>query len=208
MANFKVVISDPASKKAYQKEAEQAQSGFVGKKVGDKVSGSGIGLEGYEVEITGGSDKDGFPIRPDVEGPARKKIILTSPPGYHPKHSGNRKRKSVRGNTISQDISQVNVKVVKSGSKKLEDIMGKKAEGKKEGKAEEDREDKQDKPAESKPKPKAEEKPKEELKAEEKPAEAKPDEKPKTEDKPNPEEKMGVKTLDKQEKEPQKGDNK
>jgi len=170
MANFKVVISDPKSKKAYQREVDQAQSGLSGKKVGEKVSGSGLGLDGYELEITGGSDREGFPMRPDVEGLGRKKIILTSPPGYHPKHAGRRKRKSVRGNTVSMSISQVNVKVVKSGSKKLEELLGKKAEGKKEAKSEA----KEEKPkgaekAESKPdKPKPEEaaeKPKEAEKA-------------------------------------------
>jgi small subunit ribosomal protein S6e len=197
MANFKVVISDPASKKAYQKEVDQAVSGLVGKKIGAKLSGSGLGLEGYELEITGGSDKDGFPMRPDVEGPGRKKIILTSPPGYHPKHAGKRKRKSVRGNTVSRDVSQVNVKVVKAGSKKLDQLLGKK-EKKDEGKPTEA------KPAEGKEKPA--EKPKEEAaKPESKPAEAKPAEKPeegKPEAKPaekpaeKAESKMGVKKLE------------
>ena len=196
MANFKVVISDPASKKAYQKEVDQAQSGFVGKKIGTKLSGSGLGLEGYELEITGGSDKDGFPMRPDVEGPGRKKIILTAPPGYHPKRAGKRKRKSVRGNTVSRDVSQVNVKVVKAGSKKLEQLLGKKKEKAEEGKKDEAKPEAKKgeaakpeaKPAEAKP---AEGKPeanKEEAKPESKPAK-KPEEKP-------AEEKMGIKKLD------------
>jgi small subunit ribosomal protein S6e len=175
MANFKVVISDPKSKKAYQKEVDQASSGLIGKKVGEKVTGSGLGLDGFELQVTGGSDKEGFPMRPDVEGPGRKKIILTDPPGYHPKHKGKRKRKSVRGNTVSTDISQVNIKVVKSGSKKLEELMGKKKEEKA-----------ADKKEEAKPEGKAAEKPAEEKKGEAKeakPADAKPAEKP-TEAKP------------------------
>ena len=113
MANFKVVVSDPKSRKAYQKEVEQAGSGMLGKKVGEKLSGDSIGLQGYELEITGGSDKQGFPMRPDVDGIARKKILLTLPPGFHPGTKGERKRKSVRGNTVSAQTSQVNTKVVK-----------------------------------------------------------------------------------------------
>jgi len=190
MANFKVVISDPASKKAYQKEVDQGQSGLLGKKVGEKAQGSSLGLAGYEVEVTGGSDKDGFPMRPDVDGPRRKKVILTSPPGYHPAKFGKRKRKSVRGNTISRDISQVNVKVFKAGSKKLEDLIGAKAK----------KEDGKEKPAEgkaeeAKPAAKAEEK-KEESKPAEKPAEGKP------------EEKMGIKKLEDKEKEASKPEEK
>lgn len=180
MANFKVVISDPASKKAYQKEVDQAASGLVGKKISDNVTGSGLGLDGYELQVTGGSDKEGFPMRPDVEGPGRKKIILTDPPGYHPKQKGKRKRKSVRGNTVSMDISQVNVKVVKSGGKKLDELMGKKDAGK-EGKAEE----KKDEAKESKPEAKPAEDKKPEGKKEEKPAD-KPVEKSTEEKKDEP----------------------
>jgi len=136
MANFKLSISDPSTRKAYKKEVDQNQSGLLGKKIREKVSGSGIGLAGYELEITGGSDKEGFPMRPDVDGPARKRILLSSPPGYHPERKGKRKRKSIRGNVVSEDTSQVNVKVVKAGPKKLEELLGTKKEEKAEAKAE------------------------------------------------------------------------
>jgi small subunit ribosomal protein S6e len=128
MANFKVVISDPKSRKAYQKEIEQAQTGLLGKKLGDKVSGNHLGLAGFELEITGGSDKEGFPMRKDVDGPGRKRILLSHPPGFHPKSKGRRKRKSVRGNTISVSISQINLKVLTHGSKSIEDSLGVKKE--------------------------------------------------------------------------------
>ncbi len=63
---FKLVVSDPKSRKSYQKEV--SGEGILGKKIGDKFSGAAAGLEGYELQITGGSDKDGFPMRKDVEG--------------------------------------------------------------------------------------------------------------------------------------------
>ena len=127
MANFKIVISDPKARKAYQKELDQGATGLMGKKLGDKLQGSHVGLAGYELEVTGGSDKEGFPMRKDVEGPGRKKILLSHGPGYNPKSRGNRKRKSIRGNMISPSISQVNLKIVSYGSKSVEESLGMKA---------------------------------------------------------------------------------
>ncbi len=132
MPNFKIVIADPKTRKAYQKEIEQTRSGLLGKKIGDKISGSSIDLPGYEFEITGGSDRDGFPMRRDVEGTGRKRIVLAGPPGFHPRLKGQRKRKSVRGNTISPDIVQVNLKVVGYGQKSLDELFGKVEEKKSE----------------------------------------------------------------------------
>lgn len=200
--NFKLVISDPKSKKAYQKEMDQKQTGLIGKKIGDKVSGNPLGLAGYEVEIMGGSDRQGFPMRSDVEGIVRKKVLLSLPPGFHPKLRGQRKRKSVRGNTISQEISQINVKVVTYGKENLDKLLGAKPKPKEvkkeevkgakpEAKAEEKKEEKVKEPK------KEEAKPEEKVKEEEKPK--KKEEKPK-EEKPA-EEKMGVKDLEKAEKE-------
>ncbi|MBI2547404.1 MAG: 30S ribosomal protein S6e [Candidatus Aenigmarchaeota archaeon] len=127
MANFKVVISDPASKKSYQTEIEQDRGiSLIGKKIGDEVTGDLLGLSGYALKITGGSDKDGFPMHPGISGPGRKRTLLTHPSGFHPKLQGERRRKTVHGNTISQDIVQVNTIVVKNGEKALEEIFPKK----------------------------------------------------------------------------------
>ncbi len=200
--NFKIVISDPKTRKAYQKEIDQKISGLLGKKIGDKVSGTPFGLTGYELEITGGSDKDGFPMRRDVEGTARKRIILSSGPGFRPKKKGQRKRKSVRGNTISSEIVQVNLKIVGYGQKPIEELLGiKKKEPEKEKKApaeektekkiteEEKKEQTHEEKAEEQKetgKEKAEEEKQEEkkeTKKEEKPREEQKSEKPKQEEK-------------------------
>lgn len=177
---FKLVVSDPKTKKTYQKEVSQKESGLLNRKIGDKVKGDFLGLSGYEIEVTGGSDKQGFPMRPDIQGTARKRVLLTGGPGFHPKQKGERRRKSIRGNTISQDIVQVNAKIVKYGAKKVEQIFGKKEEKpKEEAKPEEKKEAKpEEKPKEEakKEEPKPEEK--EEKPKEEKKEEAKPEEKP------------------------------
>lgn len=126
MASFKFVISDPKTRKSYSGEVEHEKAvAFIGKKIGDDVSGESLGLTGYTVKITGGSDKEGFPMRKDVTGTARKKIIISGPPGFKPKIEGQRKRRSIRGNTLSEEIRQVNVKVVKEGTKKLEEVFPK-----------------------------------------------------------------------------------
>lgn len=126
MAKF--VISDPRARKAWQ--IEKDASFLYGKKIGDKFEGSLIGLAGYVLEITGGTDKDGFPMRADLEGTIRKKLLLSGGPGYRQRRKGVRRRKMVRGNTIAEDIAQINCKVIAYGDKPLEELLGKKENGK------------------------------------------------------------------------------
>ncbi|MBC7115166.1 MAG: small subunit ribosomal protein S6e [Archaeoglobi archaeon] len=129
MVEFKVVISDPKTGRAYQVEISEPQANvFIGKKIGETVEGDAIGLPGYVLEITGGSDKDGFPMRRDIPGAVRRRVLLSGPPGYHPKRKGARKRKTVVGNTISPSIVQINTKIVKRGRKKIETLLGLEAE--------------------------------------------------------------------------------
>jgi len=127
---FKIVISDPKTKKAWQIEKEA--HGLLGLKIGDKFDGSLIDLSGFTLQITGGSDKDGFPMRPDLQGIVRKKVLLSKGPGFRSYKSGLRKRKYVRGNTVSDSIVQINVKVVE-GEGDIPLILGIKPKEKKEG---------------------------------------------------------------------------
>ena len=133
MAAFKFVISEPSTKKSFQKEVDQAKAiSLVNKKIGDEFTGDIIDLQGYTLQITGGTDKDGFPMHPSLKGPGRKRVLLNSPPGFHPKLKGQRKRKTVRGDSLSTDITQINVKVVKKGEKSLEELVPMKPKEKKE----------------------------------------------------------------------------
>ena len=126
MATFKIVVSHAG--KSYQLEKEQKDCPVLEKSIGDTVSGSFLGLEDYELLITGGSDKEGFPMRKDIEGIGRKKIIVTKGIGFRAKTEGLRRRKQLCGNTISTEIAQINFKVVKEGHKKLDEIFPKKEE--------------------------------------------------------------------------------
>jgi small subunit ribosomal protein S6e len=50
-------------------------------------------------------------MRPDIPGPVKKRALLSAPPGFHPREDGERRRKTVRGNTIAPDITQINTKI-------------------------------------------------------------------------------------------------
>ncbi len=80
---------------------------LIGLRIKDEIDASIIGLKGKLV-ITGGSDNSGFPMRPDIPGGAKKRVLLSQPPGFRPKRKGERRRKTVRGNMITEDIVQVN----------------------------------------------------------------------------------------------------
>ena len=135
-AGPKLVLSNPEDGTAKTIPLDpKVFSLFVGKKIGDELDGSIIGLKGYRIRITGGTDKDGFPMRPDVGGPRRVRIPLSSAVGFNPREKppskrkkrrqlrrkkGLRRRKMVRGNVISPEIVQINAVLVPA--KKKEEV--------------------------------------------------------------------------------------
>jgi small subunit ribosomal protein S6e len=122
LAKFKVVISDPADGTSQFVELEEAQAvPLIGRKLGEIIDGAAVKLSGYKLKITGGSDKDGFPMRPNIHGGIRVGAILSEGVGFHPSKKGERKRKTLRGNIITDAILQVNMKIVeKPKGKKTE----------------------------------------------------------------------------------------
>jgi len=119
MVGFKIVIGKKDGK-CHQKElAEEDSKNLIGKKIGDTIKGELIGLTGYEFSITGGTDYAGFPMRKDIAGVGRKRILAVAGVGLKKKAKGIRKRKTVCGNTIHPKISQINLKVLKEGKEKL-----------------------------------------------------------------------------------------
>ena len=128
MSEVKFVINDPKTGKSYQKVLED--NPYLNRKVGDKVPGNEIGLNDYELEIRGGSDKSGCPIRYDMPGFGKRKALLSSGPCIKGLSKGKRIRKTVVGNVINNDIVQINLKVLNYGSKPLEELFPKKEEAK------------------------------------------------------------------------------
>jgi len=139
---FKINISHKGKTLKIETENEVA----VGKKIGEGVKGGDVSdeLEGYDLLITGSSDISGFPGKKDLEGAGYHRELLTYGFGMKNTKKGLRKRKTLRGEEISLKTSQINMKVVKEGSKKFEELVSKKvvkAEGEGE-KAEEVKEEK------------------------------------------------------------------
>jgi len=132
MSEFKLVIGQKDGKSIQKTLKEPEASVMIGLKIGDKVSGDKIALAGYEFEIRGGSDYCGFPMRKDLPGSARKRILLTRGTGMQESLKGERKRKSICGNTIHSKISQINLKILKEGKEKL--VSEEKKEGEEQAK--------------------------------------------------------------------------
>ncbi|MGM5487937.1 MAG: S6e family ribosomal protein [Nanobdellota archaeon] len=115
---FKINISKDG--KSIQREVKDDQAElFLNKKVGETIKGDGFGLAGYEFLIAGGSDTAGFPMRKDVSGAGRKRILAVKGTGVRKKRQGQRQRKTVSGNTIYADTSQINLKVLTVGKEDL-----------------------------------------------------------------------------------------
>ncbi len=124
MVEFKVVVSDPKDGKSYQLNVTgQHANVLFRKKIGDEVDGMFLGLPGYKVVITGGSDKDGFPMRPEIHAANRKRLLVADSIGYRPKdYPGKREKVSLHGGEVGPDISQINTKVVTHGPKPISEL--------------------------------------------------------------------------------------
>jgi small subunit ribosomal protein S6e len=113
MADFKVVVSDPETGRTTQVEVDgQDANRFLGRELGDEVDGGAVGLDGATLELTGGSDNAGRPLRSDVAGSALKELLLEGCVGFAPSRDGERKRVTVRGREISEAVAQINASVV------------------------------------------------------------------------------------------------
>ena len=101
-------------------EIDEKKFRFEGMKIGDVIKGGLIGFPNYEFQITGGSDASGFPMRKDVHGPVKKKLLLSKRGiGYKPTRKGQKRRRTVRGNEITYDMTLINLKVIKYGEAEL-----------------------------------------------------------------------------------------
>jgi small subunit ribosomal protein S6e len=117
---IKVNIGNPKDGKTYQRTiSEDDSKTFFGKRIGDTIKGELIDAAGYEFTITGGSDFCGFPMRRDVDGTLRKRILIVKGIGLRKNRDGRRVRKNVAANTVYARTAQLNLKVTKQGSQPL-----------------------------------------------------------------------------------------
>ena len=126
---MQIIISESKSGKSYKVDVpKEKESEMIGKKIGDRIDGGVFGAAGYELELTGGSDDSGFPMRGDVVGSKKLRALITEGTGFHAKRKGERRRKIVRGDTYSSEIVQINAKVAKAGTVTLDELFKKEKE--------------------------------------------------------------------------------
>lgn len=124
MAEFTVAVANPDDGTTHQVDvSDQDANRFIGREIGDEVDGSAVGLDGYTLELTGGSDNAGRPMRGDVPGSNLKSLLLTGGTGYKPQRDGERKRITVRGREISDSTRQINARIVGSGNQSVEELL-------------------------------------------------------------------------------------
>ncbi|KAK4691621.1 small subunit ribosomal protein S6e, partial [Lecanoromycetidae sp. Uapishka_2] len=121
---MKLNISYPANgtQKLIEIEDERKLRVFMERRMGQEVSGDSVGSEfkGYVFRITGGNDKQGFPMKQGIMHPTRVRLLLSAGHScYRPRRTGERKRKSVRGCIVAMDLAVLALAVVKQGDEEL-----------------------------------------------------------------------------------------
>jgi len=120
---MKFNISYPATglQKTIQIDEEKQVSSFFDKRMSQEVEGDVLGDEfkGYILRISGGNDKQGFPMKQGILCNHRVRLLMKGGTCYKPRRSGERRRKSVRGCIVNHDISVLALVVVKKGEKEI-----------------------------------------------------------------------------------------
>jgi len=124
MADFTVAVADPETGTTYQVDVDgQDANRFIGKELGDTVDGSAVGLSGYTLELTGGSDDAGRPMRGDVRGSDLTELLLDGGVGYEPTRDGERKRVTVRGREVGDETRQINARIAARGDDDVDELL-------------------------------------------------------------------------------------
>ncbi len=122
MVEYKLVIAEGATSIA-RTVGDPHSAGFLGKRIGETVGGELVGASGYTFRIAGGTDRSGFPLRPDVPGARQARLYVGDGFGFHAPRRGMRKRRTFRGNTVSEDTVQINLVVAQKGPKPLAELF-------------------------------------------------------------------------------------
>ena len=110
LTNFKLTISDTKGKSVTKELKDNDANPLLGLEIGAETDAAIVGFSG-KIKVTGGSDKSGVPMREDVHGGARKYVLLSKGVGLQDAEKGERVRKLIRGNQISEEIYQINCKL-------------------------------------------------------------------------------------------------
>ncbi|MGI0100460.1 MAG: S6e family ribosomal protein [Candidatus Micrarchaeaceae archaeon] len=119
---MKIVYSDPKTGRSAQMQLDSDKASlFISKRINEIVDGSALGLAGYKLKITGGSDKSGFAMDRSIGGGIKTKALRQVSSSGRLK--GQHKRITVRGNTVSEDTELVNTVIVEYGEKPASEIF-------------------------------------------------------------------------------------
>jgi small subunit ribosomal protein S6e len=124
---MKLNISFPSrgTQKTIEIENEHSVRPFYDKRISQEVSGDSLGDEwkGYVFRITGGNDKQGFPMRQGVLTVERPKLLMSKGhSGFRARRKGHRKKKSARGCIVDQSIAVLALSIVKTGENDIEGL--------------------------------------------------------------------------------------
>mmetsp|Transcript_19858 Transcript_19858/g.21598 ORF Transcript_19858/g.21598 Transcript_19858/m.21598 type:complete len:242 (-) Transcript_19858:159-884(-) len=124
---MKLNIAYPTTgaQKYFDLDEEKKLRTLYDKRISQEVNGEDLGEEfaGYVFKITGGNDKQGFPMKQGVLTNTRVRLLLKDGlSGYRARRTGERKRKSVRGCIVGPDLSVLNLVVLKKGDKDVDGL--------------------------------------------------------------------------------------
>ena len=124
---MKLNIACPSTgaQKFLEIDDEKKLRALYDRRISQEVDGEALGEEfaGYVFRITGGNDKQGFPMKQGVLCNHRVKLLLRAGAScYRQRRSGERKRKSVRGCVVGPDLAVLNLVVVKQGDAEIEGL--------------------------------------------------------------------------------------
>jgi len=117
---MKINIAYPVTggQKMIEIDDEKKLRSLYEKRMSQEIDGEGLGTEfkGYVFRVSGGNDKQGFPMKQGVLVPGRVRLLLSKGAAcYRQRKRGERKRKSVHGCIVGSDIAVCNLVVVKTG---------------------------------------------------------------------------------------------
>jgi len=117
-----VAIPSTGAQKLFEEHDEHKLRIFYEKRMGQEVEVDTLGdqWKGYVLRITGGNDKQGFPMKQGVLTNQRVRLLLSKGHScYRPRRTGERKRKSVRGCIVDANLSVLSLTVVKKGEQEI-----------------------------------------------------------------------------------------
>jgi ribosomal protein S6E (S10) len=119
---FNIAYPATGCQKFIEIDDEKKLRTIFDKRISQEVPGEDLGDEfaGYTFRITGGNDKQGFPMKQGVLTNTRVRLLLREGLScYRSRRVGERKRKSVRGCIVGADLAVLNLVVVKKGNDEI-----------------------------------------------------------------------------------------